>query len=219
MEKKCIQNIVSGVMKLLKSIMNMKRINQMTVCLTGLAAGLMAGCASAPKSDPVAFTRNALMMTQPAKTTALVKGSAAESAAIARFEKYNGDFSAANITNETKNVYSADLYFRDPFKEIHSEPEFEAYLLRGSSAVASFSMEWLDVAESHGDYYFSWIMSVTLKRDGKDAKPGLTTGISHVRFGPDGKVIFHQDYFDAAAFLYEKIPVLGGEIRFIKNRL
>jgi hypothetical protein len=91
--------------------------------------------------------------------------------------------------------------------------------LRGSSAVAQFSMDWQDIAENDGNYYFRWIMSVTLKRDGKNAQPSLTTGISHVRFGADGKVIFHQDYFDGAAFLYEKIPVLGGEIRFIKNRL
>jgi hypothetical protein len=62
-------------------------------------------------------------------------------------------------------------------------------------------------------------MSVKLKRDGKNQPPSATTGISHVRFSSDGKVIFHQDYFDAAAFLYEKIPVLGGEIRFIKKRI
>ena len=35
----------------------------------------------------------------------------------------------------------------------------------------------------------------------------------------DGKIIFHQDYFDGAAFIYEKIPILGAEIRFIKKRM
>jgi hypothetical protein len=80
-------------------------------------------------------------------------------------------------------------------------------------------MDWRDVAEHDGDYYFRWIMSVKLKRDGKSQPPSLTIGISQVRFGPDGRVIFHQDYFDAAAFLYEKIPVLGSEIRFIKKRI
>lgn len=180
---------------------------------------LLVGCASAPKPDPADFTRNALMATDVKNVGRLAKGSAAESAAIARFKTFNSDFSAANITNNTKSVYAADIYFRDPFKEIHGEPEFEAYLLRGAGAVAQFSMDWQDVAENDGNYYFRWIMSVTLKRDGKNARPSYTTGISHVRFGPDGKVIFHQDYFDAAAFLYEKIPVLGGEIRFIKKRL
>ena len=213
----CIQIMIAGVYDLKPNTMN--QTNRLFFCLASLSAFLAAGCASTPRSDAVAFTRSSLAATDGAKAAALAKGSPAEQSALTRFETFNSDFSTANITNETKNVYAADVYFRDPFKEIHGEPEFEAYLLRGSSAVAAFSMEWLDVAESHGDYYFRWIMSVTLKRDGKNAPPSLTTGISHVRFGPDGKVIFHQDYFDAAAFLYEKIPVLGGEIRFIKKRL
>ena len=188
-------------------------------CAMTVAACGLVGCASAPKSDPVAFTQQALAATDLVKATALEKGSTAEKDAIAQFETFNGDFSAANITNNTKQVYADGVYFRDPFKQIHGEPEFEAYLLRSSGAVAQFSMDWQDVAENHGDYYFRWVMSVKLKRDGKDRPPGLTTGISHVRFGPDGRVIFHQDYFDAAAFLYEKIPVLGGEIRWIKKRI
>ena len=67
-------------------------------------------------------------------------------------------------------------------------------------------MDWKDVSESHGDYYFRWIMSVKLERDAKDKPAGRTTGISHVRFGADGKVIFHQDYFDGAAFCMRKYP-------------
>jgi hypothetical protein len=184
-----------------------------------MAACCLAGCVSAPKQDPMVFTEQALAATAPDKVKGLEKGSAAEKEAIARFESFNGDISAANITNHTKRVYAADVYFRDPFKQIHGEPAFEAYLLRGSEATAQFSMDWRDVAESNGNYYFRWVMSLKLNRDSKSKPPSQTTGISHVRFGSDGKVIFHQDYFDAGAFLYEKIPILGSEIRWIKNRL
>ena len=182
-------------------------------------AGCVTGCASAPKQDPVAFTRQALAATTSDQVGSFEKGSAAESAAIERFEQFNNDFSAANITNHTRMVYAPGVYFRDPFKVIHGEPEFENYLVKSSTAVAQFSMDWEDVAVSGHDYYFRWVMSLKLKRDGKDAPPGLTTGISHVRFNRDGLVVFHQDYFDGAAFLYEKIPILGGEIRLIKKRL
>jgi SnoaL-like domain len=197
----------------------MKRTKQIIFCGVTVLAGFLTGCASAPKTDPVAFTQTALAATSLEKVGALEPGSAAEKTAIERFKKFNSDFSAANITNCTRTVYAADVYFRDPFKEIHGEADFEKYLLSGSSAVAQFSMDWKDVAESDGNYYFRWVMSVKLNRDGKNDPPGLTTGISHVRFNKDGLVVFHQDYFDGAAFLYEKIPVLGAEIRFIKNRL
>jgi steroid delta-isomerase len=184
--------------------------------LASVAACCLASCASAPKQDPMVFTEQALATTDPLK----VKGPVTtETNAIARFEAFNGDFSAENITNNTANVYAAGVYFRDPFKEIHGQPDFEAYLLKSSTAIAQYSMDWKDVAESDGNYYFRWVMSLKLKRDGKDKPPSLTLGISLVRFGADGKVIFQQDYYDAAAFLYEKIPILGSEIRFIKKRL
>jgi hypothetical protein len=185
---------------------------------TLLTACLAAGCASPPKQDPMAFTDKALAATDPIKVK-FEENSSAENDVIARFKTFNTDFSGANITNNTSGIYASDLYFRDPFKEIHGEKEFEAYLLRGSSSVAQFSIDWKDVAYNNGDFYFRWVMTIKLKRDGKHKPPNSTPGISHVRLGPDGKVIFQQDYYDAGAFLYEKLPILGGEIRFIKKRL
>src|SRR5579859_2603202 len=97
-----------------------------------VTVSMLSGCASKPKTDPVAFTAAALVATTPDKVGRLEKGSAEEAAAIERFKTYNSDFSAANITNNTRKVYASDVYFRDPFKTIHGEGDFEKYLL-GSS--------------------------------------------------------------------------------------
>ena len=35
----------------------------------------------------------------------------------------------------------------------------------------------------------------------------------------DGRVAYHRDYWDAAEEVYEKIPLLGGLLRWIKRRL
>jgi hypothetical protein len=177
---------------------------------------LIAGCTSAPKQDPLVFTTHALAATDTTKTN--LSGSA-EQKAVTRFETFSGDISASNITNNLSQVYAASIYFRDPFKEIHGLADFEAYLLRDSASVSQYNIDWQDVAESKGDYYFRWVMIVKLKRDSRHKPPTQTCGISEIRFGPDGKVIYEQDYFDAASFLYERLPILGGEIRFIKKRL
>jgi limonene-1,2-epoxide hydrolase len=188
--------------------------NRVIVVVGAWAMLLLAGCSTpSTKPDPSAFTAQALAATDAAKTSNVSAG------VIAQFEKYNGDFSTNNILENTRKVYADEVWFRDPFKQIHGEAPFQAYLLRGAAAVAQYHMKWADVAQDHGDYYFCWVMTLKLNRDGKNEAPTLNNGISHIRFGPDGKVIFHEDYFDAATFLYEKIPVLGGEIRFIKNRL
>ena len=198
----------------------MNLTKRIMLCLTAVVALNLAGCANHPKKlDAVVFTEQALAATAAAKTGALARGSDAEKNAVEQFKTFNGDFSLANLTNNTKKVYAADVWFRDPFKEIHGEPEFEAYLVHDAKLVTEYSMAWLDVSEHDGDYYFRWIMTLKTTHDGKHKPPGRTTGISHVRFNQDGQVIFHQDYFDGAAFLYEKVPVLGAEIRFIKRRL
>jgi len=195
----------------------MKMMNAKNCVLAGLGCLTLlslAGCATpASKQDPSAFTAQALAATDAAKTANV------SAEVIAQFEKYNGDFSTNNIVENTRKVYADDVWFRDPFKQIHGEQPLEAYLMRGATAVAQYHMDWSDVSQGNGDYYFRWIMTLKLNRDGQHAAPTLNNGISHIRFGADGKVIFHEDYFDAATFLYEKIPMLGGEIRFIKNRL
>lgn len=197
----------------------MKVTNRLVFALGAMLVCLASGCASAPKGpDAVAFTEQALRATE-AASHGLARDPEAAKKAEEQFKVFNSDFSAQNITNRTKEVYAADVYFRDPFKEIHGEPEFEAYLLRGSSAVAEFSMDWKDVSENDGNYYFRWIMNVKLKRDSAKDPPTRVTGISQVRFGPDGKVIFHQDYFDGADLIYEKVPVMGGVIRYIKKHI
>lgn len=177
---------------------------------------VIAGCATAPKQAPIPFTTQALAVTDGTKVPL---PSSTEADTISRFERFSGDISADNITNNLSRIYAANIYFRDPFKEIHGIRDLQTYLLNDSDSVTLYKIDWQDVAKSSGDYYFRWVMTVKLKRDGHHKPPSQTCGISEIRFGADGKVIYEQDYFDAAAFLYERLPILGGEIRFIKKRL
>jgi steroid delta-isomerase len=41
-------------------------------------------------------------------------------------------------------------------------------------------------------------------------------GASHIRFAADGRVVYHRDYWHAAEELYEKLPVLGILMRWLK---
>ena len=43
-------------------------------------------------------------------------------------------------------------------------------------------------------------------------------GASHLVFGPDGLITLHRDYWDAAEELYEKLPLLGSLMRWLKRR-
>jgi len=43
-------------------------------------------------------------------------------------------------------------------------------------------------------------------------------GCSHLLLGPDSRVRLHRDYWDAAEELYEKLPLLGTLMRWLKRR-
>jgi steroid Delta-isomerase len=43
-------------------------------------------------------------------------------------------------------------------------------------------------------------------------------GASHLVLAPDGRIAAHRDYWDAAEELYEKVPVLGAVMRWLKRR-
>ena len=63
------------------------------------------------------------------------------------------------------------------------------------------------------------IWKMTLETDKLNSgKPIVVEGNSVIRFGSNGKAIYHRDYFDMGAFVYENIPGLGFVVKKIKDR-
>ena len=55
----------------------------------------------------------------------------------------------------------------------------------------------------------------------KDFHKGMTQtvrGASHLVLDSQGQVTLHRDYWDAAEELYEKLPVVGALMRWLKKR-
>ncbi|MDP3310767.1 MAG: nuclear transport factor 2 family protein, partial [Polaromonas sp.] len=44
-------------------------------------------------------------------------------------------------------------------------------------------------------------------------------GTSHLKLTGAGLVSYHRDYWDAAEELYEKLPLLGSLMRWLKRRV
>lgn len=56
-------------------------------------------------------------------------------------------------------------------------------------------------------------------RSWKSQHPQVIRGVSHLRFGEDGKVIYHRDYWDTGEELYAKLPLIGGAVRFLRRAI
>lgn len=153
-----------------------------------------------------------------ARSDSVEKGSDIEREAIARFEDFFSVFEEDRIREKAAGVYTEHAFFNDTLKTVRGAAAIEEYLVDSANSVESCTVEMLDTAESDGDYYFRWVMEITFKK----FKKGETTrsiGMSHIRFDSRGKVVLHQDYWDAAGGFFEHVPGLGAMIRWIKGRL
>jgi hypothetical protein len=119
--------------------------------------------------------------------------------------------SLGNITE----LYDADAYFKDPFNEV-----------RGQSAIMQIFQHMFKQVEAprfiikqsvlqESDAFIVWDFEYRLRGTYSQQK---IHGSSHVRFNSAGKVVYHREYWDAAEELYEKIPLLGYLMRFLKRK-
>ena len=177
---------------------------------------LVYGCAGTKGTHDVRITYDALEETDKGRITPMEHGSQVEQEAIGRFTEFYKEFSGERITASIDSVYAEDAYFEDGIRQVRGRENIREYFLSTTGAFTECTFDIKDVAYSPGNYYFRWIMHLRLKRDPDN--PLEQPGMSHVRFDEQGRVIFHQDYWETLA-LFERFPVLGAIIRWIKGRI
>lgn len=64
--------------------------------------------------------------------------------------------------------------------------------------------------------YLRWKFSYALSSKSKQES---FVGVSRVTFTQSGKIQSHIDYWDAAENVYEKIPLFGSLVRFLKRKI
>lgn len=117
-----------------------------------------------------------------------------------------------------RDVYAQDAYLNDTLKEHHGIDDIEAYFVKTADAVEQTTVEVVDVASSNGNYYVRWIMNITFK-DLNDGEMTSSIGLTHLRFNTEGKVVFHQDYWDSASGFFDYVPVIGRLVRWVRTKI
>jgi hypothetical protein len=177
----------------------------------------MIGCSAGKNQEGYGMENyiRALEITDPQTTETIQPDSETEKHAIERFKSFYAVFSSDIIKKDVRNVYAETAYFRDGYREVQGRDAIEAYFLKSAETVHECTFDIQDVSVHNGNYYFRWIMHLTTKR-WKD-EPITAVGMSHVRYDRDGMVTFHQDYWDTSV-IYEKVPIMGSVIRWIKQQ-
>ena len=146
-------------------------------------------------------------------------GTGEESAAIQRFTDFLKNVGDVNYLKEnTDKAYAKNAYLDDTIVTHYGHDEIQAYFLQTAQTMTSFEVNILDTARSGTDHYIRWEMIFAAPKLA-DGEPIHSIGVSQVRFDNEGKVAFHQDFWDSGKNIYAQIPMVGGLIDLIRNRM
>ncbi|MGJ8722962.1 MAG: nuclear transport factor 2 family protein [Roseibacillus sp.] len=146
-------------------------------------------------------------------------GSAAEKAAHERFGTFLKNVGIPSAIKEnTSKTYAKEAYLNDTLVTHYGPEEIEAYFLKTADTMTEFEVTIDDVARSGDDHYFRWTMIFAAPKLAKGT-PIHSVGMSQVRFNAEGKVVFHQDFWDSGANIFGQAPVSGGIIGAIRKRI
>ena len=135
---------------------------------------------------------------------------------IARLVRFFESMSPADA-QRMDGFYAPDAWFKDPFNEVRG--------VRDISRIFSHMFEQVDAPRfvvtqtvvQGRSAMLTWDFNFSFKPPLRSG-PQRIRGCSHLRLDANGQVAFHRDYWDAAEELYEKLPLLGGLMRWLRRR-
>jgi steroid delta-isomerase len=138
-----------------------------------------------------------------------------DDARLARLTGYFESLSPAALAR-LEEIYMPDARFKDPFNEVAGLPAIRA-VFEGMYRQVEGPRFVVTRAFCQGnDAFLAWNFLFSFRND--NSREQTIRGATHILFGPDGRVALHRDYWDAAEELYEKLPVLGALMRWLKRR-
>jgi hypothetical protein len=114
-------------------------------------------------------------------------------------------------------IYDAQARFKDPFNEVQGLLEIEGIFRHMYVALEQPHFVVTGQVVDGAQAFLTWEFRFRFKRFDTTTLQAVH-GASHVVFNEQGLVTMHRDYWDAAEELYEKLPVLGGFMRWLKKR-
>ena len=136
--------------------------------------------------------------------------------AMTRFVRYFEQLQPADVARLDQH-YAAEARFKDPFNDV-----------RGVPAIARIFQHMFDSLEQPRfvvtrqllqgtEAFLTWEFTFRFRNFRRDQLQRIE-GATHLQFDHAGLVTLHRDYWDAAEELYEKLPLVGALMRWLKAR-
>ncbi|MBP8148932.1 MAG: nuclear transport factor 2 family protein [Limnohabitans sp.] len=119
--------------------------------------------------------------------------------------------------SQLHDFYDAQARFKDPFNEVQGLPEIGRIFRHMYVALDQPHFVVTGQVVDGTQAFLTWEFRFRFKRFDTTTLQAVR-GASHLLFNDQGLVTLHRDYWDAAEELYEKLPVVGAFMRWLKKR-
>lgn len=141
----------------------------------------------------------------------------ARTVALQRLVAYWQTLTPASV-ERLGEIYAENATFRDPFNDVAGLAAIKHIFADMFVRLHEPRFTIIETIEQEHGAILIWDFDFRVKA----LKPSLARrihGSSRIRFGADGRVSYHRDYWDAAGELYEQLPVVGALMRWLKRRM
>ena len=139
----------------------------------------------------------------------------ASAAAVQRIQHFFETLAPADL-QRLADIYTADAHFKDPFNQVQGVAAIQHIFEHMFVSLDNPRLVIRDTLVQGDQCFLSWDFSFRMKRFNREVQ--LIRGGSHLKLAADGRIRDHRDYWDAAEELYEKLPVLGALMRWLKRQ-
>ena len=114
-------------------------------------------------------------------------------------------------------LYAPNARFVDPFNDVQGLAAIEGIFRHMFDSLHEPRFVVTGQVVQGAQCFLLWDFHFRFKRFDTQTVQTIR-GTSHLVFSESGLVALHRDYWDAAQELYEKLPLIGGLMRWLKKR-
>ena len=129
---------------------------------------------------------------------------------------YFENLSPASVA-QLPQFYAADARFKDPFNEVQGLAAMTGIFMHMYEALEAPHFVIIHSLVDANQAFLTWDFKFKFKRFDTHTLQTVRGG-THLQFNEQGLITLHRDYWDAAEELYEKMPLVGGLMRWLKAR-
>ncbi len=114
-------------------------------------------------------------------------------------------------------IYAPDARFKDPFNDVRGLAEIQHIFRHMYVALENPRFVITERIVQGSQCFLAWEFRFGFRRF-KQGQEQCILGGTHLALNACGQITLHRDYWDAAEELYEKLPLVGGLMRWLKRR-